>query len=64
MDRGIKAGHSDPENFSFTEFYAQIEKTNKYSLKDTEKISQERSEMPSWATDTAVWPPRLTGKER
>jgi hypothetical protein len=65
VDRGIKNGHSDPQNFLYNDFYALLKAAgidmsrvprfdnDRYFGKDNFKIP--------FATDKFSWPPKLSG---
>lgn len=60
VDRGLKSGHSDPENFDFSHFY-DVLKNQGVDVDKIQKITPERYSVPSQADQKSSWPPVLTG---
>lgn len=60
VDRGLKSGHSDPENFDFGHFY-DVLKNQGVDIDKIRKITPERYSAPSQADQKSNWPPILTG---
>jgi len=61
VDRGLKGGHSDPENFNFDKLYSILGNKG-VDLSRVARITQERYEYPNQADQKHNWPPVLTGK--
>ena len=65
VDRGIKDGHRDPENFNYNHFY-QILRGKGVPLDKIPHFDHDRywvgqySKIP-WGTDITSWPPRMSG---
>lgn len=65
VDRGIKNGHSDPQNFLYNDFYALLEAKG-IDMSRIPRFSHDRYwSKPSFKipfdTDNFLWPPKLSG---
>ncbi len=60
VDRGVKNGHSDPENFDFDHFYSVL-KEQGVKVEKVNKITQGRYSIPNRADQKSNWPPVLSG---
>jgi N-acetyl-anhydromuramyl-L-alanine amidase AmpD len=60
VDRGVKNGHSDPENFDFNYFY-EVLKGQGVEVDKINKITQDRYSIPNRADQKSNWPPVLSG---
>jgi hypothetical protein len=60
VDRGVKNGHSDPENFDFDYFYGVLKGLG-IEVDKISKITQQRYSIPNRADQKSNWPPVLSG---
>jgi hypothetical protein len=65
VDRGIKNGHNDPQNFQYNDFYALLEAKG-IDMKRVPRFSHDRywgkpNFKTPFDTDTFSWPPKLSG---